>query len=453
MAIASLRKGVHMISAVRESQLLRAMDLDQLLAIYRVMLTARRIDKLAQELTSRGEAFFHLSGAGHEGTAILASLLHDEDWLLCHYRDKALMIARGIKPRVFFDGLYGKQESQTRGRRISAFAFSDTKLNIMSSPTLVSNAALHTVGVASVVKPHITRPLVLHSMGEGATQEGEFFEACAEAVRGQLPILFLIQDNHLAISTRTEGQTFYSRPDGEADSFYGMPITRIDGRHVVTAWQQMRDVVTEIRQNRRPQIVIFDVERLCSHTHADDETIYRDTEELQRISETSDPIQNLEQHLLASHCGESMLESIRREVEVEVAEAEAAAYAGPDPVPVSDAKRPIQVELTHPSRERPGGADGPQLTMREALRDVLQHQLTTNPDVVLLGEDIEDPKGDVFGVTRGLSTQFPTRVRNSPLSESTIVGIEHWPGIDGQASRGVHSIRGLSPRRLQSNCQ
>ncbi len=99
------------------------MDPKQLLTLYRAMVTARQIDKVELELNSRGEAFFHVSGAGHEGTAILASLLHEEDWLLCHYRDKALMVARGITPRVFFDGLYCKQQSQTRGRQMCACVF------------------------------------------------------------------------------------------------------------------------------------------------------------------------------------------------------------------------------------------------------------------------------------------------------------------------------------------
>ncbi len=110
------------------------MDPKQLLAVYRAMVTARRIDKLELELNNRGEAFFHVSGAGHEGTAILASLLHDEDWLLCHYRDKALMIARGVTPRTFFDGLFCKQASPTRGRQMCAHAFADRELKILSAP-------------------------------------------------------------------------------------------------------------------------------------------------------------------------------------------------------------------------------------------------------------------------------------------------------------------------------
>ena len=77
----------------------------KLLALYRNMLIAREIDRVEQQITSRGEAFFHLSGAGHEGTAALAEYLTAQDWLHCHYRDRALLVARGISPRTFFDNL------------------------------------------------------------------------------------------------------------------------------------------------------------------------------------------------------------------------------------------------------------------------------------------------------------------------------------------------------------
>ena len=108
------------------------------------------------------------------------------------------------------------------------------------------------VGVATVIKHHSTRPLVFNSIGDGATQEGEFLEACAEAVR--LAVARPVPDpgQPLGHFHATRGQTFYSRPDGEADSFYGMPIYRVDGRHVVTAWQQMKEVVSEIRRETRP---------------------------------------------------------------------------------------------------------------------------------------------------------------------------------------------------------
>src|SRR6056297_1668742 len=100
----------------------RAMESNQLLDLYRAMVTARQIDKMEQELTNRGEAFFHVSGAGHEGTAVLAMQMHAEDWLHCHYRDKALMIARGMSPRNFFDGLFCREPARGCGRQLSSHA-------------------------------------------------------------------------------------------------------------------------------------------------------------------------------------------------------------------------------------------------------------------------------------------------------------------------------------------
>ncbi len=130
-------------------------------------------------------------------------------------------------------------------------------------------------------------------------------------MRSQLPVLFLIQDNHLAISTPTRGQTFYSRPDGEADTFYGMPIYRMDGRHVVTAWQQMQQGrAARCASSAAPLVVVFDVERLTSHTNADDETIYRSADEIRRVGETSDPIRNLEQLSAVLGLSEKLLDDV-----------------------------------------------------------------------------------------------------------------------------------------------
>ena len=73
--------------------------------------------------------------------------------------------------------------------------------------------------------------------------------------------------------------------------------------------------------------------------------------------------------------------------------------------------------------------------MIEAMRGVLEDRLTHDERVVLLGEDIEDPKGDVFGVTRGLSTRFPGRVNNTALTESTIIG-----GAIGRSMAGARPV-------------
>ena len=208
------------------------MDQQQLLSLYRSMLTAREIDKVEKELTNRGDAFFHLSGAGHEATAALASHLTADDWLHCHYRDRALLVARGINVRTFFDTLLCTDDSPGRGRRMSAF-MNDPALNILSMVTPTGNNALQAVGVAAAVRNNPNKPIVYCGIGDGTTQQGEVLEAIGEAVRDELPVLFVIQDNKWAISTTTDGKTFYSLPDGEADSFYGIDIHYVNGLSLI----------------------------------------------------------------------------------------------------------------------------------------------------------------------------------------------------------------------------
>jgi 2-oxoisovalerate dehydrogenase E1 component len=158
------------------------MDRQGKLTLYRHMLTARWLDHVSNELHARGEAFFHVSGGGHEGTAVLAAHLTPHDWLHCHYRDKALMLARGVSVVDFLNSLLCTKPSHSQGRQMSAH-ISDRKLNLLTPAGPVGNSALHAVGVASVVKQETARPIVLFALGDGTTQEGEVLEACAEAVR------------------------------------------------------------------------------------------------------------------------------------------------------------------------------------------------------------------------------------------------------------------------------
>ncbi|MEZ6088954.1 MAG: beta-ketoacyl-ACP synthase 3 [Pirellulaceae bacterium] len=408
------------------------MDRNQLLALYKAMFTAREVDRVEQELTRRGESFFHVSGCGHESTAAIARHLTEHDWLHCHYRDKALMIARGVPARQFFDSALCNDTSHSRGRQMCAH-MSDVDRHVLSLGGPVGNAALHAVGVAAATKDRKHSPITLLCIGDGSTQEGEFLEGVAEAVRLQVPLLIVIEDNQWAISTDTRRQTFFSLPSGDADAFYGLPIRRVDGRDVVAADDAFGRIVAEIRQSREPAIVLLQAERLSNHTNADDQSVYREADDIEAAKSQRDPLLRFEQQLLAAGIDAAELESLRRQVTADVEQAEIDSINAGQPVATHTAKKPIHVELTHPSREVRGDrdADG-QLTMKDAMRSVLRERLATDDRVFLYGQDIEDPKGDVFGVTRGLSTAFPQRVCNAPLSESTILGNTIGRALVGQ---------------------
>ncbi len=405
------------------------MDTEQALRLYRYMRTARRLDEMQTILAQQGEASFQLSSAGHEGTAALAFHLKAEDWLHPHYRDVALILARGLPPARYFHSLLATAESDSHGRRMPPFV-SDRALNLMSIPTLVGNNALQAVGVAAAIRHQPARPLVFCGIGDGGSQEGEVLEAIAEAVREHLPVLFVIEDNHYALSTPTAGRTFYSRPDGEAAEFYGIPIVRMDGSDPVTACGRFGEIVDAIRENRSPRIVVFQVERLASHSNSDDQTVYRTPQEI-AAAQRRDPIACMEAWLRTQGVREEDLASLHAAIEEQLSAALASARSAAPPVN-GPTRRPLPLELDS-APESPLLEAGPKgITMIEAMRETLRRRLREDPRVLLFGQDIEDPKGDVFGLTRGLSTEHPGRVRNAPLSEATIVGTAIGRALAGE---------------------
>ena len=422
-------------------------SVESLLELYRWMASSREIDRLEASYTGRGEAAFYVSGAGHEASAALAPHLYPEDWLCCHYRDKALMLARGMGPDEMFRSLFARDRSFSRGRQMHGL-LSYAPARIVSLATPVGNNALHAVGIAEAILDQYRGtgggsavdikakglPLILCSLGDGTTQEGEVMEAIAHAVRERLPVLFLIQDNSLAISTRTRGKTFFSLPGGQggtcrnAESFYGLPIRRFDGRDPEEAYRVFQEETQSIRAGEGPRLVVMEVERIGSHSNADDQRLYRSESEIEAAKASGDPVRNLRLRLLNRGVEERVLRKMEEEIHRSYSELAERVRKEEDPKPVFTAVKPYEGRLLDWGAEnlgqvpRKGEAAEEGKTMLEAIREVLRSRLKKDPRVVLFGEDIEDPKGDVFGVTRGLSTDFPGRVKNSPLAESTIVG-------------------------------
>ncbi len=303
------------------------------------------------------------------------------------------------------------------------------------------------------------QPIVVCSVGDGRTQEGEFYEAVAESVRSHLPVLFVIENNRYSISTSTAGKTFFDlpqhvgrcqRPTDIADEFFGLQIHHVDGADLDALEVELSRLVKQVRTTRGPALVVVHVERLSDHTNADDESSYRAPHDIATGRATADPIRLLEDRLLRDGVSAATLRTIREQVIADVGQAAsdvatlARAWAVSSVPPrsgergyINAPRLPVDVKPPFPAAmvsrtEYLGNASLPRLTMRESLNATLRHQLRTDARVILVGEDIEDPKGDVFGVTRGLSTEFPGRVLNSALSESTIVGTSIGRALAGQ---------------------
>ena len=406
--------------------------LSSLTNCYRNMYRIRSIDSTENKMVDSGQASFLASCAGHEGAAIFAEYLVQDDWLHCHYRDKPLMHARGIKPIMFFYSSLCKAEGASNGRQM-VIGMSEKALNIVSIVTPVGNQALPAVGIAHAVKNAAHNPIVYCGMGDGTTQQGEVFEAFAEARRHNLPVLFVVQDNKQAISTRTQGKTFFSLPDdSKPESFMGIPITHLDGTRPFEIFDRAEEIVNLTRKNRSPNIVILRTVRLNSHSNADDHRIYRSSKELKLIQQ-EDPIKHARNYLLEKGISETELYEIEDICNKEVTEAAELALRGTTPIACFNAERSLPAHLLQNASEYRGDfSDEKRFGMKEAMREVFRYRLETDDQVYLFGEDIEDEKGDVFGVTKGLSTQFPGRVMNSPLAEATIIGVCSGMALTGK---------------------
>lgn len=401
---------------------------NRLLAGYQHMIASRYTDQLQADAAQRGEVFFYIPSSGHEASALFAPHLQPNDWLHLHYRDRALAYARGVTYQTVFNGLFSRADSNSAGRRMPAFP-SDRQLHIMSTPTLVGANVLQAAGVAHALKNTPPASIVLASVGDGATQQGDFYEAVSEAARENLPLLFLIEDNRFALSTPTAGNTFYSLPDGtQPTHFCGVPIERINGSDPTATDQAAQRIIETIRTTSTPRILIMQVERLQSHTNADDQTVYRTEADLKQAQENADPCTTLRQQLLKLGHTAQTLDQIEATTRSQLETAFQQARKGPAPKPAFNAKRALPAQKA----EYLGADTARDLSMLEAMRSTLHHQLQTAPATLLFGQDIEDPKGDVFGLTRGLSQAFPTQVKNSPLAENTILGVATGWALTGR---------------------
>lgn len=405
----------------------------QLLDLYGYMVAARESDIVEAELVKSGEANFLAAGTGHEGSAILAPYLIPEDYVHCHYRDKALMLARGISNEMFFLSALCKANSHSAGRQMVSH-MSAPEHNILSIVGPVGNNGLQAAGIAHIIKSDAKHPIVICSFGDGMSQQGEMLEAIAEAERDNLPVLFFIHDNELAISTRTTGKTFFDHADGtKPTEFHGVAITHIDGKKPLESADTIGTMIDNMRQDRKPQIIIFKVDRLANHSNADDQQLYRSDAEIAQSHAQNDPITNTEAYLKSIGIDQGEITVARDNAKLDVRTAVDKARNAPEPEAVYSASKPLPKALESNQPENRGDFDSPEdrYTMLAAVREGLRHHLNTNDKVVLLGEDLEDGKGDVFGMTKGLSTQFPGRVRNSALSESTIMGVAGGMALAG----------------------
>jgi 2-oxoisovalerate dehydrogenase E1 component len=418
-----------------------------LLNAFRLILTSRCIDDRQILLKRQQRIFFQMSGAGHEAIQVAAgmALKPRYDWLYPYYRDRALALTLGVTPYDMFLQSVGAALDPASGGRQMPSHWGDRARNIVIGSSPTGTQFVQSVGCAEASRflhPGEDR-VVLVSSGEGATSEGEFWEALNQACLYRLPVIFLIQDNEWAISVPVENQT----PGGSISKLMaGFPdllTIEVDGADFISSWRAMSSAVSWCREGRGPSLVHAHVIRPYSHSFGDDERLYKTKHE--RDEEAArDPLIAFRKFLLDEGIvDETELQCTMRQIHDQVLEAADRALKQPPAPPesvldflYSDKVDPTSAAFDAVPQLFPvwPQATGEPRTMADLINTTLREEMRRDGRIVVFGEDVADcsregnlsevkGKGGVFKVTAGLQTEFGSRrCFNTPIAEASIVG-------------------------------
>ena len=261
-------------------------DTRVLLEGYAALVRGRRINEQCNALVRQGRLAVYPSSQGQEACQIAAAMvLGEQDWLFPSYRDSVAVMAKGVSPEQTMVLLRGDWHS----------GYDSRAHGVAPQATPLATQLLHAVGFAHAAKLRGEQTVVLAMCGDGATSEGDFHEEMNFAAVFGLPVVFFVQNNEFAISVPLSRQT--AAPSlAHKGIGYGMSGQRVDGNDFAAVLSVLNEAVAHARDGAGPTLVEAHTYRMQAHTNADDDTRYREREEVQSWV-SRDPLTRLRTHL------------------------------------------------------------------------------------------------------------------------------------------------------------
>jgi len=426
-----------------------ALTREQMVHVYRVMYTSRRLDDKEIQLKRQNKIFFQISGAGHEAVLTAAGMVlrPSYDWFYLYYRDRALCLQLGMTPADMLYSAVGAAIDPNSGGRQMPSHWGSRDLNIASVSSPTGTQFLQAVGNAESTlrarQGNLTDgfpgdDVTLVTTGDGTTSEGEFWESLNTACNLKLPIVYLVEDNGYAISVPVEVNTAGGSISKLVASFPGLYIEEVDGCDFLASYAALERAVTYARERKGPAFVHAKVIRPYSHSLSDDEVFYRPQAE-READAARDPLTTFPRYLIGEGLAtEAELQVLRDTVDAEILAATDDALEQPQPG-ADSVMFAVYSPDVDPTAEQFDTEDDPQFTgepttMVDLLNACMRDEMARDERILMFGEDVADVsreehlgkvkgKGGVFKVTHGLQTRFGSgRVYNSPLAEANIVG-------------------------------
>src|SRR5436305_5900390 len=399
-----------------------ALGKEDKLRLLTTILESRHADLREQNLSRQGKGHFHVSGMGHEGLAAVSIQMEPDDYIVSYYRDRGLVLGRGMTTRQLGLEYFAKRNTGSGGRQMPSH-YSNADLHIWSVPTPTGSQLLPACGMAWGIKLDGKNAAVVATVGDAGTRQVDFYECICFAKEKKLLILFVVEHSGYGISSPTR----QINPRA-LDVVQPNDWRELDSANVGEMYGQAAKAFAHIRAGKGPVFFWVMMERLSSHTSSDDQKLYRSAEELKRCAEC-DPLKKWKEQLIAEGLiSESDYANIDNEIKerirCEFTDAEKEQDPSPDELflEVTGKFPELNDEVLPSGKYRIG----------DTINKTLRLGLERDKRRIIFGEDIEDPKGGVFRLTQKLSTEFPKQVFNSPLAESTILGVACGLGSYGK---------------------
>ncbi|HVX17776.1 MAG TPA: dehydrogenase E1 component subunit alpha/beta [Acidimicrobiales bacterium] len=389
-----------------------------LLELHRRMLVIRGFEERVSRLYRGNEipGFVHLS-IGQEASAVGACWpLRPSDAITSTHRGHGHCLAKGLDPLAMFAELMGKDAGTNRGRG-GSMHIADPELGIFGANGIVAAGVPLAVGAATAAKLRGDGGVAVAFFGDGAPAQGAFHEAVNLAAVWSLPVVFFCENNGYAEFSPVANQ--HAAPLARRAAGYGVAYAAVDGNDVMATTATMADAVARVRAGEGPIVVEAATYRWHGHYEGDPER-YRSADEVREWAER-DPLVIHAQHLRDAGITDDELEAMEDAVATELDEAVETArrLADPDPQTLHDfvvRERPAPPEPPDPP------PDAPVIRTMDAIRSAIEVEMANDPEVFVAGIDVAEG-GNVFGILPGLHEQFGERVRDTPISETAIVGL------------------------------
>ncbi len=310
------------------------------LRLYEDMVLGRLFEDKCAEMYYRGKmfGFVHLyNGQEAVSSGLIKALRPDEDYVCSTYRDHVHALSSGVPPREVMAELFGKATGCSKGRGGSMHLFSE-KHKLLGGYAFVAEgipvatgAAFQTKYRREVLGDENADQVTVCFFGDGAANNGQFYECLNMSALWKLPILYVVENNKWAIGMAHERAT--SQPEiYKKAGVFGIPGIEVDGMDVLAVHAVAQEAIARARAGEGPTLIETLTYRFRGHSLADPDEM-RSQEEKQFWG-ARDPIKKFSAYLLEQNLADNeQLKEIEGQVQEKIEDAVKFAEESPEPDP------------------------------------------------------------------------------------------------------------------------